>query len=267
MNEPRLSRTLLALVAIASGSASAQSDASQFVERNIHQQQRIEQGLQSGQLNTREAARLEKQEGKIENMESRALRDGQVSQNESRRIDQAQDRLSRNIYQEKHDAQTGNPNSPSAQRMQQDVQRNINQQQRIERGLNSGQLTPREAGRMERREGQINRMQGRAGSDGHVGRFEQQRIQSAQNQQSRRIHHERHDGQFNGGSNNDKRRGQWGNQNGPQHNSGNHYGQHAQNGNHFGQANNPGNHFGNGHNQGNHFGQQRHAGRQMIARR
>jgi hypothetical protein len=248
MNTPRTSHTLLALIAIASGSAFAQSAASEFVERNINQQQRIEQGLQSGQLNTREAARLEKQEGKIENLESRALRDGQVSQNEARRIDQAQDRLSRGIYQEKHDAQTGNPNSPSSQRMQQDVERNINQQQRIERGLNSGQLTQREAGRMERREGQINRMQGRAGSDGNVGRFEQQRIQSAQNQQSRRIHNERHDGQNNGAGNGDRRaqRGNGGNQNG----------QHAQSGNHFGQANNPGNHFG-----------QRGAGRPSLARR
>ena len=60
MNTPRLSRTLLALVAIASGSAFAQSPsnaaADDFIDRNINQQQRIEQGLQSGQLTTREAA-------------------------------------------------------------------------------------------------------------------------------------------------------------------------------------------------------------------
>ncbi|MDQ5915709.1 MAG: hypothetical protein QG584_1601 [Pseudomonadota bacterium] len=202
MNTPRFSRTLLALVAIASGSAFAQSPsnaaADDFIDRNINQQQRIEQGLQSGQLTTREAARLEKQEGKIENMEARAMRDGSVSQNEARKIDHAQDQVSRNIYQEKHDAQRGNPNSASSQRMQQDVQRNINQQQRIEQGLNSGQLTQREAGRLEHREAQANRMQGRAGADGHVGSHEQQRIQHAQNRQSNNIWRQKHDGQQQG---------------------------------------------------------------------
>jgi hypothetical protein len=195
MNATRPSLILIALVAMASNSAFAQSASNDFVERNINQQQRIEQGLQSGQLNTREAARLETQESKVESMEARALSNGNVSQNEARRIDQAQDRLSRNIYQEKHDAQIGNPNSASSQRMQQDVQRSINQQQRIGQGLQSGSLTPREAGRLEHSQARINRMEGRAGADGHVGRGEQQRIQHAENRQSQRIHHEKRDGQ------------------------------------------------------------------------
>lgn len=110
-------------------------------------------------MNTREAAKLEKQAGKVERLESKALRDGEVSQKEASRIDHAQDKLSRNIYQEKHDAQRGNPNSASSQRMQQDVQGNINQQQRIQQGMNSGSLTQREVGRLQQREGQINRMQ------------------------------------------------------------------------------------------------------------
>jgi hypothetical protein len=192
---------LLALVAVASGSTFAQSAANEFVERNINQQQRIEQGLQSGQLTTREAARLEKQEGKIESMEARALHDGNVSRNEARHIDQAQDRVSRNIYQEKHDAQTGNPNSASSQRMQQDVQRNINQQQRIAQGLQSGSLTQREAGRMEHGQARVNRMEGRAGADGHIGRGEQQRLQQAENRQSGRIYRQKHDGNNGGHAN------------------------------------------------------------------
>jgi hypothetical protein len=35
----------------------------------------------------------------------------------------------------------------------------------------------------------------RAGRDGHVGAAEQARVQHAENQQSRRIHHEKHDAQ------------------------------------------------------------------------
>ena len=105
------------------------------VQRNVTQQERIEQGLQSGQLTTREAAKLEGEESRIDKMESRALKDGKLSPDERARIDRAQNQVSRDIYREKHDAQVGNPNSPSSQRMQADVQRNINQQQRIEQGV------------------------------------------------------------------------------------------------------------------------------------
>ena len=195
MNTTRPSLILIALVAMASSSAFAQSAANEFVERNVNQQQRIEQGLQSGQLNTREAGRLEREEGRVERMEANATKDGRVTPNEASRINQAQNRVSNDIYREKHDAQTGNPNSPSSQRMQQDVQRNANQQQRINQGLQSGALTQREAGHMERGEARTSRMEGRAAADGHVGRNEQQRIQHAENRQSERIHHEKHDGQ------------------------------------------------------------------------
>ena len=138
MNATRPSLILIALVAMASNSAFAQSASNDFVERNINQQQRIEQGLQSGQLNTREAGRLEREEGRVERMEANAMKDGRVTPNEANRINQAQNRVSNDIYREKHDAQTGNPNSPSSQRMQQDVQRNVNQQQRINQGLADG---------------------------------------------------------------------------------------------------------------------------------
>ena len=92
-----------------SSAAFAQSVATE-VDRNINQQQRIEQGLQSGQLNTREASRLEREESRVERMESNAMKDGKLSSGEKNRIDQAQDKVSRDIYQEKHDDQRGNTN-------------------------------------------------------------------------------------------------------------------------------------------------------------
>lgn len=165
------------------------------VQRNVNQQERIEQGLQSGQLTTREAAKLEGQESRVEKMESRALKDGKLSPEERARIDRAQNQVSRDIYREKHDAQVGNPNSPSSQRMQADVQRNINQQQRIEQGVKSGSLTNREVSKLERGQARDNAMQSRAGRDGHVGPNEQRRIQSAENDQSGRIYREKHDAQ------------------------------------------------------------------------
>ena len=56
------------------------------VQRDVNQQQRIEQGLQSGQLNTREAARLENEEARVERDQSRAMKDGKLSPQEKARL-------------------------------------------------------------------------------------------------------------------------------------------------------------------------------------
>ena len=165
------------------------------VQRDVNQQQRIEQGLKSGQLTTQEAARLEREESRVERDQARAMRDGKLTPGEKARLAREQNKVSRDIYREKHDAQTGNPNSASSQRMQADVQRNINQQQRIEQGVQSGSLTTREAGKLERGQARVNRAEARAGADGHVGPNEQRRIQKAENRQSKRIYREKHDAQ------------------------------------------------------------------------
>jgi hypothetical protein len=79
--------------------------------------------------------------------------------------------------------------------MQADVQRNINQQQRIEQGVQSGSLTTREAGRLERGEAQVSQREARAGADGNVNAKEQRRVQSAENRQSKRTYRQKHDRQ------------------------------------------------------------------------
>ena len=186
----------LKLTAIAAalfcGSAFAQTGT---VQRDVNQQERIEQGLKSGQLTTREAARLEREEAKVERDQARALRDGTLSPAEKARLAREQNKVSRDIYREKHDAQTGDPNSPSSQRMQADVQRDVNQQRRIEQGVASGELTNREAARLERGQARDNAAQARAGADGYVGPNEQRRLQRQENRQSRRIYREKHDAQ------------------------------------------------------------------------
>ena len=57
------------------------------VQRNVNQQERIQEGLQSGELSTREAAKLEKEQTRVELMESRALRDGNLSNAEKVRLE------------------------------------------------------------------------------------------------------------------------------------------------------------------------------------
>ena len=184
----------LSLGAVYSTGALAQSTP-QFIERDIHQQQRIEQGLRSGQLTVQEAAGLERETARIDRLQARALSDGRLSPEEAARINRAQDRLSQDIRRETHDAQTGNPNSPSSQRMQADVQRNINQDRRIAQGLQSGQLNNRDVSQLERSQAQIHRSEARAGADGHIGRYEQQGIRQAENSGSRGIYRETHDTQ------------------------------------------------------------------------
>jgi hypothetical protein len=187
----RLTAIVFILAAPFAASSFAQTVGSE-VQRDINQENRIEQGLKSGQLSTGEAARLEKGEARIDKMESRATKDGNLSPQEAARIQRAQNQESEAINRAKHNAVTGNPDSASSQRMQAGVQRNINQQNRIEQGIQSGQLTNREASQLERGQARVDRAKARAGADGHVSKGKQARIQHQENTQSRHIYRDKH---------------------------------------------------------------------------
>ena len=181
----------LALATVFSLSAHAQNAATE-TQRDVNQQERIEQGLKSGQLSTKEAASLEHQEQRIDRTEARDMKDGKLSTAEKAQIQREQNHVSNDIYQDKHNAVTGNPNSASSKRMQADVQRNVNQQQRINQGVRSGELTNKEAGSLERGQAHVDRAEARAGANGHVNAAEQARIQGKENRQSARIHNKKH---------------------------------------------------------------------------
>jgi hypothetical protein len=191
----KLSHVAGAVLALASVAAFAQTNTAETVQRDVNQQTRIENGLQSGQLNTREAALLEKEQARVDRMQSKALKDGKLSAAERAKLDAAQDKTSRDIYTAKHNGVSGNPLSGSSQRMQADVQRNINQDKRIEAGVQNGSLTNREVGKLERGQAKVSNKEFVAGRDGHVGAAEQKRIQSAENRQSKRIYKQKHDAQ------------------------------------------------------------------------
>jgi hypothetical protein len=164
-------------------------------QRNVNQETRIENGLKSGALTTREAAKLEHQEARIDSAEAKALKDGKLSNAEKTRIQRMQNQASRDIAKQEHDGQKGNPTSASSLRMQADVQRNINQQQRVKNGVKDGSLTRHEAAKLEQGQAKVDRQEARAGRDGHVGAAEEKQIQRSENRQSRRIHRQRHDAQ------------------------------------------------------------------------
>jgi opacity protein-like surface antigen len=93
------------LILCVSGVVYAQTETPRIDQRQANQEQRIDQGVASGQLNEREANRLNKQQEHINKIEEKAKSDGVVTKREKARIDHAQNRASRNIVREKHDRQ------------------------------------------------------------------------------------------------------------------------------------------------------------------
>lgn len=188
----------LSIATLFAAAAAQAADPAPTVQRDVNQQQRIEQGLQSGQLTTREASKLEGEETHVEKMQANALKDGHMSAGEKARIENAENHVSGDVARDKHNGRVGNPASASSQRMQADVARNENQQKRIEQGMQSGTLTNREAARTERGEAHVTRSEARAGANGHVGAAEQRRIQNRENVASNRIWRKKHNGENKG---------------------------------------------------------------------
>jgi hypothetical protein len=189
--------TAVHLSVIAAGflsSAAFAQTLQQDQQRDVNQQQRIEQGLKSGELSTREAGKLEREQQHVDKLEAHDLRNGSISPAEQARLSAAQNKASSDIAAAKHNGVTGNPGSASSQRMQADVQRNVKQQQRIANGVNSGSLTNHEVGSLERGQAHTARREANAAANGHVGAAEQRGIQRADNRQSARILRKKHDG-------------------------------------------------------------------------
>jgi hypothetical protein len=75
-------------------------------------------------------------------------------------------------------------------------QRQQNQQQRIRQGVQSGELTRREAGRLEKEEQRIRRQEKRMRESGDgLSARERARLEHDLNRESRRIHNQKHDNQ------------------------------------------------------------------------
>lgn len=103
-----LKKTAMAAVlgVLFSTAALAQGGVERGMERrDAVNNERIEQGMRSGQITPREAARLRAKQARIERMEAHARRDGVVTGRERERIEVAQNDLSRSIRFEKHDRQ------------------------------------------------------------------------------------------------------------------------------------------------------------------
>jgi hypothetical protein len=100
-----MTQILLAVgvVVLMTGVAFAGNETPRIDQRQTNQEQRVDQGIASEQLNEREADRLNTQQGHINKMEEKAKSDGVMTKKERARIVAAQDRAARHIAREKHD--------------------------------------------------------------------------------------------------------------------------------------------------------------------
>lgn len=80
----------------------AGTEAPRVDRRQEKQELRIEKGIRSGRLTTKEAQRLEEQQYRIRGMEDKAKADGVVTKKERGRLNRRQNQASRNIYRKKH---------------------------------------------------------------------------------------------------------------------------------------------------------------------
>ncbi len=147
-----MKRVLLGVLAASLFAAAALAQTSEVGKREENQQDRIAQGVQSGQLTAAGTANLEKKESAVnqEVKADRALNGGKLTTAEKARVNQQQNKLSGQIYADKHNAATqhyGN-NEVDARRE--------NQQDRIANGIASGKLNAAQASRLEKGQSAIN---------------------------------------------------------------------------------------------------------------
>jgi len=95
---------------MAGGAARAGTNDPVIQQRELNQEQRIQQGVNSGQVTPREAGRLDAQQARIQQQESRMKSDGQLTNRERAKLTREQNRASRNIYRKKHNLRNVNTN-------------------------------------------------------------------------------------------------------------------------------------------------------------
>jgi hypothetical protein len=191
-----LSLAMLVAGGMAATSACAQSQDPQpkteIGQRKENQQDRIANGVQSGQLTAGETANLEKKEAAInkETAADRAANGGKLTSAEKAQINRQQNRLSNQIYKDKHNANTAHYGNNEV------GQRRENQQDRIAQGIKSGQLTAGETAKLENQQKNINRQVAadRAANGGKLTGAEKAQVNREQNRASRNIYNKKHNG-------------------------------------------------------------------------
>jgi len=159
-------------------------------QRKENQQDRIAQGVKSGQLTAGETSNLETKEAAIngETKADRAANGGKLTSAEKTQINKQQNGLSKQIYNDKHNANTAHYGNNEV------GQRRENQQDRIAQGIKSGQLTAGETAKLENQQKGINQQvkADRQANGGKLTQGEKQQVNQEQNGASKNIYNKKH---------------------------------------------------------------------------
>ena len=169
-----------------------------IAQRKENQQDRIANGVKSGQLTAGETANLETKEAAIngETRADRAANGGKLTSAEKQQVNQQQNQLSKQIYQDKHNAATQHYGNNEVD------QRRENQQDRIAQGIKSGQLTAGETAKLENQQKGINQQvrADRQANGGKLTQGEKQQVNKEQNAASKNIYNKKHNAKTQGGT-------------------------------------------------------------------
>jgi hypothetical protein len=168
-----------------------------IAQRKENQQDRIANGIKSGQLTAGETSKLETKEAAIngETKADRAANDGKLTPAEKAQINKQQNSVSKQIYQDKHNANTAQYGNNKV------GQRRENQQDRIAQGVKSGQLTAGETAKLENQQKGINQQvkADRAANGGKLTAGEKKQVNKEQNAASKNIYNKKHNARTQGG--------------------------------------------------------------------
>jgi len=178
--------------------------------RQQRQQNRIQTGTLNGSLTARENQRLTNQQNALAAQEARFRASGNGLNNwERAKLQHEQNQLSQNIYRQSNDRQgtimppIGNPpvvvnpptyNPPGRPGLYNVNQNQLNQQQRMYQGIQSGELTGHEAQRLATQQQRFAATEASMRQDG-LTLNERRKLDRMQDNMSRNIYNQKHDGQ------------------------------------------------------------------------
>jgi hypothetical protein len=159
--------------------------AASIKDRKENQEDRVAQGVQSGQLTATETSTIEKQEAGINKEESgmRAQDDGKLTAQDKATLNSQLNAESQEIYADKHNTAVQPPDKGEVN------ERLDNQQDRIAAGINGDKLTDGEVATLEHQEAGIDKEEAgmRAQDNGKLTDADKKLLNKQLTQESRRI--------------------------------------------------------------------------------
>jgi hypothetical protein len=159
-------------------------------QRKENQQDRIANGIQSGQLTAGETKHLETKEASVNKEEHgmRAADNGKLTAADRAKLQKQQNQMSNQIYKDKHNAATQHYGNGVV------GQRRENQQDRIANGVRSGQLTAGETAKLENKQQGVNREVAgmRQANGGKLTAADKTAVNQQQNKLSKQIYNKKH---------------------------------------------------------------------------